>query len=346
MEQPLLSVQNLKTYFKTDGGLVKAVNDISFDLYKGETLGVVGESGSGKSVTSLSIMRLLPNPPAKIDPDSKIIFEGRDLLKLRDEEMRKVRGKEIAMIFQDPMTSLNPVLTIGKQISESIKLHLKLDEKAARNRTIDLLNLVGIPSAAKRLGDYPHQFSGGMRQRVMIAMAISCDPKLLIADEPTTALDVTIQAQILELLKKLRQEFGTAIILITHDLGVVAGMCDRIQVMYAGKIVEATGARKLYANPRHPYTIGLLNSIPRLDERQRERLIPIDGLPPDMITLPPGCSFEPRCKFRQPAICQSQVPPLREVEEEHRAACLLEVTKVTPMNVSETAKTAVEAPGE
>jgi oligopeptide transport system ATP-binding protein len=332
MEQPLLSVRNLKTYFKTDGGLVKAVNDVTFDLYKGETLGVVGESGSGKSVTSLSVMRLLPTPPAKIDPESKIIFEGKDLLKLKDDEMRKIRGKEIAMIFQDPMTSLNPVLNIGKQISESLRLHLKMDEKAAKKRTVELLELVGIPSAGKRLGDYPHQFSGGMRQRVMIAMAISCDPKLLIADEPTTALDVTIQAQILELLKRLRKELGMAIILITHDLGVVAGMCDRIQVMYAGKIVETTTGRRLYANPRHPYTIGLLNSIPRLDEDQKERLVPIDGLPPDMVTLPPGCSFEPRCQYRQPATCQSKEPPLREVEEEHRSACLFDVTRDTPVN--------------
>ncbi len=331
--EPLLSVQNLKTSFKTDGGLVKAVNDVSFDLFEGETLGIVGESGSGKSVTSLSIMRLLPSPPSRIDPDSKIIFKGRDLLKLKDEEMRKIRGKEIAMIFQDPMTSLNPVLTIGKQITESLKLHLKMDDNASKKRAIELLKLVGIPSADKRLTDYPHQFSGGMRQRVMIAMAISCNPKLLIADEPTTALDVTIQAQILELLKKLRSELGTAIMLITHDLGVVAGMCDRIQVMYAGKIVETGNSRGLYAEPRHPYTIGLLNSIPRLDEHRRERLIPISGMPPDMVTLPPGCSFEPRCNYRQSAVCQSKSPELREVGEAHRAACLFDITKDSPVTV-------------
>lgn len=233
------------------------------------------------------------------------------------------------MIFQDPMTSLNPVLTIGKQITESVKLHLKFDDRKARDRAIELLKRVGIPSAEKRLNDYPHQFSGGMRQRVMIAMALSCDPKLLIADEPTTALDVTIQAQILDLLKSLRSDFKTAIILITHDLGVVAGMCDRINVMYAGKIVETAAAKPLYANPRMPYTIGLLNSIPRLDEDKKERLMPIPGMPPDMITLPPGCPFEPRCLYAQPAVCRSQVPPLRVVEEGHQAACLFEVTKDT-----------------
>jgi oligopeptide transport system ATP-binding protein len=251
--------------------------------------------------------------------------------------MRRVRGKEIAMIFQDPMTSLNPVLTIGKQITESLKLHLKMSDTQAKKRAIELMKLVGIPSAEKRLGDYPHQFSGGMRQRVMIAMAISCDPKLLIADEPTTALDVTIQAQILELLKKLRSELGTAIMLITHDLGVVAGMCDRIQVMYAGRIVETSRSKPLYANPRHPYTIGLLNSIPRLDEHRAERLVPIVGLPPDMITLPPGCPFEPRCAYRQSAVCQSKVPELREVDNEHRAACLFDVDRNTPttVNISE-----------
>jgi len=328
--EPLLSVQHLKVTFKTDNGLVKAVNDVSFDLNEGETLGIVGESGSGKSVTSMAIMRLLPMPPARIDPTSKVIFRGRDLVKLNDHEMRKIRGKEIAMIFQDPMTSLNPVMTIGKQITESVKLHLKLNDKAARNRATDLLKLVGIPSAGDRLDDYPHQFSGGMRQRVMIAMGVSCDPKLLIADEPTTALDVTIQAQILEVLKRLRQELGTAIILITHDLGVVAGMADRIQVMYAGRAVEVAGARALYANPRMPYTIGLLNSIPRLDETERERLQPIPGMPPDMIFLPPGCPFEPRCPFAQPEVCRATEPPLREVEPNHYAACLFDIDRSTP----------------
>ena len=329
--EPLLSVKNLKVGFKTDGGLVKAVNDVSFQLQEGETLGIVGESGSGKSVSSMAIMRLLPPITTQIDPQSQVIFKGEDLLKAKDKDMRRIRGKEIAMIFQDPMTSLNPVLTIGTQITESLRLHLKMDDKAATKRAVELLKLVGIPSAEKRLRDYPHQFSGGMRQRVMIAMAISCNPKLLIADEPTTALDVTIQAQILELLKRLRQELGTAIMLITHDLGVVAGMCDRIQVMYAGRIVETTAARQLYANPRMPYTIGLLNSIPRLDDRSQQRLLPIPGLPPDMITLPPGCAFEPRCMYRQPEACQSKVPELREVEETHRAACLFDITKDTPV---------------
>lgn len=346
--EPLLQVKNLKVQFKTDGGLVRAVNDVSFYLNEGETLGIVGESGSGKSVSSLAIMRLLPTPPASIAAESQIIFKGQDLLKLKDEQMRKIRGKEIAMIFQDPMTSLNPVLTIGRQITESLKLHLKMDDRAANRRAIELLKMVGIPSAEKRLGDYPHQFSGGMRQRVMIAMAISCDPKLLIADEPTTALDVTIQAQILELLKRLRKELGTAIMLITHDLGVVAGMCDRIQVMYAGQIVEEAGAKRLYGNPRMPYTIGLLNSIPRLDQRTQERLIPIPGLPPDMVTLPPGCPFEPRCAYRQPVVCQSKHPELREVEEAHRAACLFDITKETPIPEipSETAAVGVGEAGE
>ncbi len=344
--EPLLDVKNLRVTFKTDGGLVKAVNNVSFQLREGETLGIVGESGSGKSVTSMAIMRLLPSPPAVIGPDSQVLFKGRgDLLKLPEKDMRRVRGKEIAMIFQDPMTSLNPVLTIGKQITESLKLHMKMDERAANRRAIELLKLVGIPSADTRLKDYPHQFSGGMRQRVMIAMAISCDPKLLIADEPTTALDVTIQAQILELLKRLRQELGTAIMLITHDLGVVAGMCDRIQVMYAGGIVEATVAKRLYANPRMPYTIGLLNSVPRMDDRRQERLIPIPGLPPDMVTLPPGCPFEPRCAYREPAVCQSKVPELREVEEAHRAACLFDITKETPIPTVSTETATVGAGG-
>ncbi len=346
MAQTLLEVKNLKVTFKTDDGLVRAVNDVSFTLHEGETLGIVGESGSGKSVTSLSIMRLLPSPPSKIDSSSQIIFKGRDLLKLKDEDMRKIRGKEIAMIFQDPMTSLNPVLTIGKQITESLKLHLKMSDQQAKKRAVELLKLVGIPSAEKRLSDYPHQFSGGMRQRVMIAMAISCDPKLLIADEPTTALDVTIQAQILDLLKRLRRELGTAIMLITHDLGVVAGMCDRIQVMYAGQIVEATEAKRLYANPRMPYTIGLLNSIPRLDEKRQERLIPIPGLPPDMVTLPPGCPFEPRCVYRQPVVCQSKHPELREVEEGHRVACLFDITKDTPIPSVSSETVTVGAGGE
>ncbi len=326
----LLQVKNLKVTFKTTGGLVKAVNNLSFNLKKGETLGIVGESGSGKSVTSLAIMRLLA-PSAVIDPGSEIIFEGQDLLKLKDAQIRKIIGKEVAMIFQDPMTSLNPVLTIGRQITENLETHLNLTHTQANKRAVELLQLVGIPSAESRLKDYPHQFSGGMRQRVMIAIALGCDPKLLIADEPTTALDVTIQAQILSLLKKLRHEMGTAIMLITHDLGVVAGMCDRIQVMYAGRIVETADSKNLYRNPRMPYTIGLLNSIPRLDVKRQDRLIPIPGLPPDTVNLPPGCAFEARCVYSQSSQCLSQEPPLREVGQGHRVACLFDITRETPI---------------
>ncbi len=324
---PLLSVQHLKTQFFTPGGVVKAVDDVSFDLQAGETLGIVGESGCGKSVTSMSIMRLI-SPPGKI-VGGKIIFEGRDLLTLGDAEMRHVRGKEIAMIFQDPMTSLNPVLTIGRQITESVELHLKLNGRAAQIRAAELLALVGIPSPQKRLADYPHQFSGGMRQRVMIAMALSCDPNLLIADEPTTALDVTIQAQILELIGRLRDEFHMAVMLITHDLGVVAGMADRIIVMYAGHIVEEALAADLYHDPRHPYTLGLLRSVPRLDANRRSRLIPIGGLPPDLVDVPPGCPFAPRCNF---AVDESlkERPELRLVAPNHTVACWVDVRTAKP----------------
>lgn len=285
---PLLEVRDLRTYFHTQDGIVKAVDGVSFYVNRGETLGIVGESGCGKSVTSLSIMRLIPTPPGKI-AGGQILFDGEDLLQASEEEMRHIRGNRIAMIFQDPMTSLNPVLTIGRQITESLELHLKLTKKEARDRAIELLDMVGIPSASKRLDNYPHQFSGGMRQRVMIAMALSCNPELLIADEPTTALDVTIQAQILELINRLREELGTAVILITHDLGVVAGMTDRVTVMYAGKVVEEGPTSEIFANPRMPYTIGLLRSIPRLDEERGRRLTPIRGLPPNLIDLPPIC---------------------------------------------------------
>ncbi len=324
---PLLSVQNLKTQFFTPDGVVKAVDDVSFDLLPGETLGIVGESGCGKSVTSMSIMRLI-SPPGKI-VDGKLMFEGRDLRTVSDAEMRAIRGKEIAMIFQDPMTSLNPVLTIGRQISEAVELHLKLGTRAALVRVSELLALVGIPSPTKRLGDYPHQFSGGMRQRVMIAMALSCNPKLLIADEPTTALDVTIQAQILELIARLRDEFHMAVILITHDLGVVAGMADRIIVMYAGHIVEDAPAADLYHDPRHPYTLGLLRSVPRLDSDRRSRLIPIGGLPPDLVNMPPGCPFAPRCAY---AVDESlkERPLLRPVAPNHSVACWVDVREAKP----------------
>jgi oligopeptide transport system ATP-binding protein len=313
-------VRDLRTRFFTADGVVKAVDGVSFDLYPGQTLGLVGESGCGKSVTALSIMRLIPNPPGKI-VGGQIIFEGADLLRMSDDQIRRVRGNKIAMIFQDPMTSLNPVLTINRQITESLMLHLKMDKGRARRRAIELLDLVGIPSAKSRVDDYPHQFSGGMRQRVMIAMALSCNPKLLIADEPTTALDVTIQAQILDLIKNLAKEFGTATILITHDLGVVAGMCDDIIVMYAGRHAEKATVYDLYADPAHPYSMGLLRSVPRLDETRKERLIPIEGLPPDLIDLPDVCPFHPRCVYAADK-CRSEMPPLELVgPNDHRAAC-------------------------
>src|SRR5947209_2571347 len=285
---PLLNVENLKTQFFTQDGVVKAVNGVSFRLMPGETLGIVGESGCGKSITAMSIMRLIPTPPGKI-VDGQVVFQGKDILKMNDEQIRSIRGNDIAMIFQDPMTSLNPVLTINRQISESLELHKGMSKSEARQRAIELLKMVGIPNAEQRVDQYPHQFSGGMRQRVMIAMALSCDPLLLIADEPTTALDVTIQAQILDLMRKLQQERGTAVMLITHDLGVVAGMSDRINVMYAGVIAESADTEEIFANPRHPYTLGLLKSIPRLDETRKQKLDPIRGLPPDLIDLPDMC---------------------------------------------------------
>ncbi|ABQ88849.1 ABC transporter ATP-binding protein [Roseiflexus sp. RS-1] len=330
MSQPLLVVKNLETQFKTQDGIVKAVNNVSFHVDRGETLGIVGESGSGKSVTSLSIMRLIPNPPGRI-VGGQIIFDGDNLLDYTEEEMRHIRGNRIAMIFQDPMTSLNPVLTIGRQITESLELHMKLTPKEARNRAVELLQMVGIPGAERRLDDYPHQFSGGMRQRVMIAMALSCNPELLIADEPTTALDVTIQAQILELIQRLQHELGTAVIIITHDLGVVAGMADRVIVMYAGRVVEEGPTEEIFARPRMPYTIGLLRSIPRLDEEEGRTLTPIRGLPPDLINLPQICPFSPRCDYFIPGTCDQQVPPLREVVPGHKAACLFDITLETPL---------------
>jgi len=330
MSQPLLVVKNLETQFKTQDGIVKAVNNVSFHVDRGETLGIVGESGSGKSVTSLSIMRLIPNPPGRI-VSGQIIFDGDNLLDYTEEEMRHIRGNRIAMIFQDPMTSLNPVLTIGRQITESLELHMKLTPKEARNRAVELLQMVGIPGAERRLDDYPHQFSGGMRQRVMIAMALSCNPELLIADEPTTALDVTIQAQILELIQRLQHELGTAVIIITHDLGVVAGMADRVIVMYAGRVVEEGPTEEIFARPRMPYTIGLLRSIPRLDEEEGRTLTPIRGLPPDLINLPQICPFSPRCDYFIPGKCDQQVPPLREVVPGHKTACLFDITLETPL---------------
>jgi oligopeptide/dipeptide ABC transporter ATP-binding protein len=320
MAEPLLSVRNLKTYFYTDEGVVKAVDGLSYDLYPGETLGIVGESGSGKSVHALSIMRLIPSPPGKI-VDGQILFRGQDLLRLPEEQMRQIRGNRIAMIFQEPMTSLNPVLTVGEQIAEAVMLHQRLDRRAAWERAIEMLEKVKIPSARERVRDYPHQFSGGMRQRVMIAMALSCNPDILIADEPTTALDVTIQAQILDLMRELQKEFGMAIILITHNLGVVAEMCDDVVVMYAGKAVEHTDVYRTFKEPKHPYTWGLLQSIPKLSERT-ERLVPIEGQPPSLIDLPPGCAFAPRCPFVMEACTQAD-PPDYAVAAEHTAKCYL-----------------------
>ncbi len=321
--KPLLDVSNLKTQFFTQDGVVKAVDGVSFHLMPGETLGIVGESGCGKSITALSLMRLIPSPPGKI-VDGAIVFQGEDILEMNDEQVRSIRGNRIAMIFQDPMTSLNPVLTVNRQISEAVMLHLGMSKTEAKQRSVELLKMVGIPNAEERVNQYPHQFSGGMRQRVMIAMALSCNPDLIIADEPTTALDVTIQAQILELLKKIQQDRGTAVIMITHDLGVVAGMTDRVNVMYAGHIVETGETGELFANPRHPYTLGLLASIPRLDETEHTRLKPIRGLPPDLIDLPNMCPFEPRCDYAED-ICRQQNPALRVVTDEHRTACWFDI---------------------
>ncbi|MDR7419124.1 MAG: ABC transporter ATP-binding protein [Armatimonadota bacterium] len=326
-DQPLLSVRNLKTYFYTDEGVVKAVDGLSYDLRKGETLGIVGESGSGKSVHALSVMRLIASPPGKI-VDGEILFEGKNLLKLSDEEMRHIRGNRIAMIFQEPMTSLNPVLTIGEQIAEAVILHQKLDKKAAWERAIEMLERVKIPLARERVRDYPHQFSGGMRQRVMIAMALSCNPSILIADEPTTALDVTIQAQILELIQELQREFHMAVIMITHNLGVVAETCDNVVVMYAGRPVEHTDVQRTFHDPKHPYTWGLLHSIPKLYER-KERLIPIEGQPPSLIDLPPGCAFAPRCPFAM-EICVQEDPSDYTVGPDHYAKCYLYSEHATP----------------
>ena len=328
----LLEVSNLKTQFFTQDGIVHAVNGISYQVGQGETLAIVGESGSGKSVGVMSLIRLIPEPPGKI-VDGQVMFDGQDLLKLSENELRSVRGNRIAMIFQDPMTSLNPVLTIGRQITEALELHLNMGREESRKRAIELLELVGIPGAASRLDDYPHQFSGGMRQRVMIAMGLSCDPQLLIADEPTTALDVTIQAQIVDLVGRLKSELGMAIIWITHDLGVVAGMADRVIVMYSGFIVEEASVDELYAQPRHPYTLGLLRSIPRLDLGRQKRLIPIDGLPPDLLDPPSHCPFAPRCVFNIEK-CWQENPTLMTVGSDHKSACWVDISKVEIYNAS------------
>lgn len=325
MGEYLLEVRDLKTYFKMKAGRVRAVDGVSFAIRPGEKLGVVGESGCGKSVTALSIMRLLPQPPAEYVGGS-ILFEDQDLLDAPESAMRKIRGGKIGMIFQDPMTCLNPTMTVGKQIAEALRIHLKLGKNEAMKRAVSLLEQVGIPAASERINSYPHQFSGGMRQRVMIAIALACNPKLLIADEPTTALDVTVQAQILELINGVCSDFGTAAILITHDLGVVAGMADRVVVMYAGKVVETAPTDEIFANPRHPYTLGLLASVPRLDEQRHAQLRTIEGAPPDLLKPPPGCPFMPRCAFAR-AICRT-MPPLDPLPgtDKHLKACWVDVT--------------------
>ena len=318
VQDPLLEVRDLRTYFHTDEGVGRAVDGVSFSVGRGETLGIVGESGCGKSVSALSVMRLVADPPGRIE-SGQILFKGRDLLTLSEEEMCRVRGDDIAMIFQEPMTSLNPVLSCGFQIAESVVLHQQVSKGEARNRAIEMLKLVGIPAPEQRIDEYPHQLSGGMRQRVMIAMALSCNPDVLIADEPTTALDVTIQAQILELLEALQEELQMAILMITHDLGVIAEVADQVVVMYAGRIVEYADTKALFGQPRHPYTRGLLRSIPRLDEG-RERLDIIPGMVPDAHAFPPGCRFAPRCSLAD-AHCGEEEPTLAEVADGHWVSC-------------------------
>jgi len=323
MPELLLEVQGLETQFRTPDGVVHAVNGVSFGLKEGETLGVVGESGCGKSVTMLSVLRLIPSPPGKITA-GKALYQGHDLLTMSDEEIRHIRGAQIAMIFQDPMTSLNPVMTIGKQLIEPLQLHLGMNDQQATDRAIELLEMVGISEARQHLKDYPHQFSGGMRQRVMIAMALSCNPQILIADEPTTALDVTIQAQIVELVKRLRDELGMTIVWITHDLGIVAGLAKRVIVMYGGYIIEESEVKELYAKPSHPYTLGLLGSLPRLDETKRERLFSIEGMPPTLYNKPEACPFAPRCRWSMER-CWRENPELEVVGPDHRVACFVDV---------------------
>ncbi len=319
MPLPLLEVRDLETQFKTPEGIVHAVNGVSFSLDERETLGVVGESGCGKSVTVLSLLRLIQMPPGRIVA-GEAFFNGQDLLKMSDEDIRHVRGSRIGFVFQDPMTSLNPVLTIGAQLEEPLLLHLGMSKKQARDRAVELLEMVGIPNARERLPDYPHQFSGGMRQRMMIAMALSCGPQVLIADEPTTALDVTIQAQIVELVKRLRDELGMAVIWITHDLGVIAGLARQVFVMYGGCIIESAPVEELYAQPAHPYTIGLLGSLPRLDSSTHQQLDSIEGLPPVLFDKPANCPFLPRCKWAVEQ-CNQGNPSLREIYPRHRVAC-------------------------
>ncbi len=318
-EQKVLEVKDLKTYFYTEDGEVRAVDGLSYDVRKAESVGIVGESACGKSVSALSIMRLIPYPPGVI-VGGEIIFKGQDLLKASEAEMRHIRGNRIAMIFQEPMTSLNPVLTISRQLSESLELHRNMSKKTAADEAVKLLKLVGLPDAESRVKDYPHQFSGGMQQRIMIAMALSCNPELLIADEPTTSVDVTVQAQLLELLDNLRAQFGTALIIITHNMGVVARYVDRVNVMYAGRLVETAPTDILYSDPKHPYALGLLASVPRLDLPRERKLSVIDGLPPNLARLPKGCSFCPRCYLAIDR-CREEIPELEKVGEDHYAAC-------------------------
>jgi len=325
---PLLEVRNLKVQFTTLEGMVHAVNGVSFQLEKGTALGIVGESGCGKSVTMLSVMRLIKEPPGRIT-EGEVLFQAQDLLKLAKSSMHEIRGVKIAMIFQDPMTSLNPVLTIGHQISEALVVHRGIGKEEAFKKTLELLEMVGIPQTKERYKDYPHQFSGGMRQRVMIAMGLSCKPEILIADEPTTALDVTIQAQIVELTKKLQSQFGMAVIWITHDLGVAAEIADRMIVMYAGFVVEEADVYEIYENPRHPYTLALLKSLPRVDRKKHDRLANIQGSPPDCIQMPPGCPFRPRCGFGVER-CEHENPGLMPVAKGHKMACWVDVTTGRP----------------
>jgi oligopeptide/dipeptide ABC transporter ATP-binding protein len=328
----VLSVRDLRVRFGTKQGVAEVVNGVSYDLHEQETLAIVGESGSGKSVSSLALMGLVPQPPARVS--GAVLLGGRNLLDNDDEAWRRVRGNELAMIFQDPMTSLNPVLTIGRQLTEHMQLHLGLDDRAARDRAVELLDLVGIPSASERLGDYPHQFSGGMRQRVMIAIGLACEPRVLIADEPTTALDVTVQAQIVDLVSRLQEQLGMAVIWITHDLGVVAGIADRVLVMYGGMVLEDAGVDALYANPRHPYTQALIGALPVLGADRPDELVAIPGMPPDPVSLPAGCVFYPRCPHRLDSRCERERPELSEVAPGHRVRCFYEVPAKASMEAA------------
>ncbi len=321
----ILEVVDLKTQFKTDAGLVKAVNGVSYHINEKEIVAIVGESGCGKSVTQLSTMQLIPTPPGEIC-GGKVIFEGKNLLEYEKNgpEMRRIRGGKISMVFQEPMTSLNPVLTIGRQMTEALEIHLGLTKKDARKRAAELLEMVGIPDGRKRLDDFPHQFSGGMRQRVMIAIAISCNPRIIIADEPTTALDVTTQAQLMELMKDVVDRFNTSLVIVTHNLGVVARYAQRLYVMYAGRVIESGTSKEIFGNPRHPYTKGLLKAVPRLDEEAGKKLVPIDGVPPSLVDLPPLCSFKPRCRYRVEQCKENSQPELKHVDGEHYSCCYVE----------------------